>query len=278
MIKQLDGYYIFNIPIEWGAIYKYLLTQISNQAIDVLKDCNGACSSKSSSILKCWNIFQIACAAYEKQEYIKANTLLQVLFNDCSCLRGKFKIEDFIVSTEDEDLESKYSSIKIKIDTLSDIISTEDLYNAVVETFSNETNPNELLRLFYECLKGELIKGGSCVHNNQNYNCTNVYYRYKSNWNGSTKYYIYDDDDLYIELYTNKNLIAIKLDDDIDVKKVWFNEDDICNVIYDEDVETNEFFIEGTIDQTEDNKRVKVILFNKEDEKMRKIKIQLKYI
>lgn len=67
------------IPKEYNCVYKLLLIKLSQLGVDILNDCTAICGGQNKYIITCWNMFQAAIAAYELEEYKKADLLINYI-------------------------------------------------------------------------------------------------------------------------------------------------------------------------------------------------------
>lgn len=76
MLKQ---YIYLKVPNQWKAVYDALLLKMAELGTDLLVECNASCKGTDKEYIACWNMFQAACAAYELQEYKKADVLIKFI-------------------------------------------------------------------------------------------------------------------------------------------------------------------------------------------------------
>lgn len=64
------------IPKEYVCVYHRILIMLADFGVDMLEDCKASCTSKSTSIIECFNTFNAAVAAYKLNQLSLANTLI----------------------------------------------------------------------------------------------------------------------------------------------------------------------------------------------------------
>jgi len=79
MIKDTKGFIYLEIPIDYACTYHKLLTYMADYGEDAIKECDSACKGNNKSIIKCWNMFQAALAAYEIGRIKEANLLINYI-------------------------------------------------------------------------------------------------------------------------------------------------------------------------------------------------------
>lgn len=93
MIKDTDKFIYLEIPIDYACTYHKLLTYMADYGEDAIKECDSACKGSNKSIIKCWNMFQAAIAAYEIGKKKEADLLIKYI--DAQ-LDNIYKKTDFI--------------------------------------------------------------------------------------------------------------------------------------------------------------------------------------
>jgi hypothetical protein len=93
MIKDTQGFIYLEIPISYACTYHKLLTYMADYGIDAIKECDSACKGSNKSIIKCWNMFQAAIAAYEIGKKKEANLLINYVDSQLDLI---YKKTDFI--------------------------------------------------------------------------------------------------------------------------------------------------------------------------------------
>lgn len=81
------------IPIDYACTYHKLLTYMADYGIDAIKECDSACKGSNKSIIKCWNMFQAAIAAYSIGRKKEANLLIDYINGQLDLI---YKKTDFI--------------------------------------------------------------------------------------------------------------------------------------------------------------------------------------
>lgn len=81
------------IPIDYACTYHKLLTYMADYGIDAIKECDSACKGSNKSIIKCWNMFQAAIAAYSIGRKKEANLLIDYVNGQLDLI---YKKTDFI--------------------------------------------------------------------------------------------------------------------------------------------------------------------------------------
>lgn len=76
-----DDFLYLKIPNEYSCVYDKLINDLSSLGLKGLTDCKELSSpdNKVRKLLDSWNMFQIACAAYEVGEVDKADTVLNFI-------------------------------------------------------------------------------------------------------------------------------------------------------------------------------------------------------
>lgn len=79
----MDEYILFKIPQKYAVIYEKLLVKLAAIGIDLLKDCSASCTGENKYVLMCWNMFQCACADYERNGYetVECRVLIKYIVN-----------------------------------------------------------------------------------------------------------------------------------------------------------------------------------------------------
>jgi hypothetical protein len=72
-------YVYMTIPAEYVCIYHRILVMLTDFGIDLLKDCQAACSSKNRKIIDCFNMFNAAVAARKLNQFKLAKTLIEYI-------------------------------------------------------------------------------------------------------------------------------------------------------------------------------------------------------
>lgn len=67
------------VPVKYRCTYNRLLTALSDFGIDALKDCDSVCKGSKGQVIKCWNMFQAAMAAYELGNEREADVLIKYI-------------------------------------------------------------------------------------------------------------------------------------------------------------------------------------------------------
>ena len=67
------------VPVKYRCTYNRLLTALSDFGIDALKDCDSVCKGNKGQVIKCWNMFQAAIAAYNLGNEREADVLKLVV-------------------------------------------------------------------------------------------------------------------------------------------------------------------------------------------------------
>lgn len=67
------------IPVKYRCTYNRLLTALSDFGIDALKDCDSVCKGSKGQVIKCWNMFQAAMAAYNLGNEREADVLIKYI-------------------------------------------------------------------------------------------------------------------------------------------------------------------------------------------------------
>lgn len=67
------------IPEKYRCTYNRLLTALSDFGIDALKDCDSVCKGSKGQVIKCWNMFQAAMAAYNLGNEREADVLIKYI-------------------------------------------------------------------------------------------------------------------------------------------------------------------------------------------------------
>ena len=93
MIKDTEGFIYLEIPIDYACTYHKLLTYMADYGIDAIKECDSACKGSNKSIIKCWNMFQAAIAAYSIGRKKEANLLIDYINGQLDLI---YKKTDFI--------------------------------------------------------------------------------------------------------------------------------------------------------------------------------------
>lgn len=77
--EEIEDILYLKIPKEYNCVYKLLLIKLSQLGVDILSDCTAICGGQNKYIITCWNMFQAAIAAYELEEYKKADLLINYI-------------------------------------------------------------------------------------------------------------------------------------------------------------------------------------------------------
>lgn len=93
MIKDTEGFIYLEIPIDYACTYHKLLTYMADYGVDAIKECDSACKGSNKSIIKCWNMFQAAIAAYSIGRKKEANLLIDYVNGQLDLI---YKKTDFI--------------------------------------------------------------------------------------------------------------------------------------------------------------------------------------
>lgn len=93
MIKDTEGFIYLEIPIDYACTYHKLLTYMADYGVDAIKECDSACKGSNKSIIKCWNMFQAAIAAYSIGRKKEANLLIDYINGQLDLI---YKKTDFI--------------------------------------------------------------------------------------------------------------------------------------------------------------------------------------
>ena len=93
MIKDTDKFIYLEIPIDYACTYHKLLTYMADYGEDAIKECDSACKGSNKSIIKCWNMFQAAIAAYEIGKKKEANLLINYIDAQLDLI---YKKNDFV--------------------------------------------------------------------------------------------------------------------------------------------------------------------------------------
>lgn len=67
------------VPVKYRCTYNRLLTALSDFGIDALKDCDSVCKGSKGQVIKCWNMFQAAMAAYSLGNEREADVLVKYI-------------------------------------------------------------------------------------------------------------------------------------------------------------------------------------------------------
>jgi hypothetical protein len=87
IVYDISNDFIYlKLPNEYDCVYKELIKALSNTGIKGLLSCNrklpcsiGTCGYTSEELMDSWNMFQIACAAYELEEVEKADKIVNFI-------------------------------------------------------------------------------------------------------------------------------------------------------------------------------------------------------
>lgn len=75
---EIEPEYVYmTIPAEYVCIYHKILIMFADFGVDLLKDCQAACTSKNRKIIDCFNMFNAAVAARKLNKFKLAKTLIE---------------------------------------------------------------------------------------------------------------------------------------------------------------------------------------------------------
>ena len=86
------------IPSKYSYVYEQLLKRMSDFGTALLDDCSSNCKNSNKQTVICWNMFQAACAAYQREEVKKAELLINYI---CACLNIEFTEYEFYYTYTD---------------------------------------------------------------------------------------------------------------------------------------------------------------------------------
>ena len=75
-VTERVKYVFVAIPREYVCVYHRILIMLADFGVDMIEDCKASCTSKSTSIIECFNTFNAAVAAYKLNQTSLANTLM----------------------------------------------------------------------------------------------------------------------------------------------------------------------------------------------------------
>ena len=135
-------YYLLKVPIKWNDLYQKLLELMVNFGIDIIKDCNASCSNNGKKLINCWMTFNVACTAFELENYKESNILITIVVD---CLNRNyntdFNIKDYIINISD-DYEFNDETFNVVDDGVTDFEYNFD--NNVFKTEVIEDGTNNL--------------------------------------------------------------------------------------------------------------------------------------
>lgn len=71
---EISPEYIYcTIPKDYVCVYHKLINYLADAGKDIIDDCSFACKGNGKKLFNCWGLFQSACAAYQQEDYEKAN-------------------------------------------------------------------------------------------------------------------------------------------------------------------------------------------------------------
>lgn len=76
-IEVQPEYVYLKIPAKYVCTYNKILVLLADYGIDMLKDCSAECNNKNKSIIKCFNMFNAAVAAYKLEQTKLAETIIK---------------------------------------------------------------------------------------------------------------------------------------------------------------------------------------------------------
>lgn len=76
-IEVQPDYVYVKIPAKYVCTYNKILVLLAEYGVDMLKDCAADCNNKNKSIIKCFNMFNAAVAAYQLQQTKLAETIIK---------------------------------------------------------------------------------------------------------------------------------------------------------------------------------------------------------
>ena len=93
MIKDTNGFIYLEIPMDYACTYHKLLVYMADYGEDAIRECDTACKGANKSIIKCWNMFNAAIAAYTIGKTKEANLLISYIEAQLDLI---YKKTDFI--------------------------------------------------------------------------------------------------------------------------------------------------------------------------------------
>lgn len=71
---EINPEYVYcTIPKDYVCTYHKLINYLADAGKDIMDDCSFACKGNGKKLFNCWGLFQSACAAYQQEDYTKAN-------------------------------------------------------------------------------------------------------------------------------------------------------------------------------------------------------------
>jgi len=94
MNKNSEEAFIYlEVPLEYACTYHKLMVYMADYGEDAIKECDSACKGANKSIIKCWNMFNAAIAAYSLGKKKEANLLINYIDNQLDLIYNK---KDFV--------------------------------------------------------------------------------------------------------------------------------------------------------------------------------------
>lgn len=75
-VTERVRYLYVAIPREYVCVYHRILVLLADYGTDMIQDCKASCTSRNSSIIECFNMFNAAVAAHKLGQMSLANTLM----------------------------------------------------------------------------------------------------------------------------------------------------------------------------------------------------------
>lgn len=61
------------IPKDYVCTYHKLINYLADAGKEIIDDCSFTCKGSGKKLFNCWGLFQAACAAYQQEDYTRAN-------------------------------------------------------------------------------------------------------------------------------------------------------------------------------------------------------------
>lgn len=154
MIKDTNGFIYLEIPIDYACTYHKLLVYMADYGEEAIKECDTACKGANKSIIKCWNMFNAAIAAYSIGKIKEANLLISYIDAQLDLI---YKKTDYIpeLNSEIEPIDEKghvfgtltcrnYIEFYVHIEETTDEFKQGHLYAKILNDSSGSRDFEEI--------------------------------------------------------------------------------------------------------------------------------------
>lgn len=93
---------LFTVPIQWKETYDKLCVLMTDNALDIVKDCDKSCKGANIKLLECWNMFQSACCAITQDMIDEANFLYKYVTEQINLTyKTNIEVKPYTITTEE---------------------------------------------------------------------------------------------------------------------------------------------------------------------------------